>query len=140
MQHKFKTISDSIINNVSLPPPSHIGSLVRVVGLTFEAKGINAPLGAICEIKNENTMKVVQAEVVGFQNDTLYLMPFSEATGIGPGSSVEIISNDAQAEVGNNLLGRIIDARGLPLDEKEPIKCENSVSLKGTATAPPKQC
>ena len=48
-------------------------------------------------------------------------MPFSEATGIGPGSSVEIISNDAQAEVGKNLLGRIIDARGLPLDEKEPI-------------------
>ena len=136
MRHKFKTISDSIINNVSLPPPSHIGSLVRVVGLTFEAKGVNAPLGAICEIKNENTMKVVQAEVVGFQNDTLYLMPFSEATGIGPGSSVEIISNDAQAEVGNNLLGRIIDARGLPLDEKEPIKCENSVSLKGTAINP----
>ena len=136
MQHKFKTISDSIINNVSLPPPSHIGSLVRVVGLTFEAKGVNAPLGAICEIKNENTMKVVQAEVVGFQNDTLYLMPFSEATGIGPGSSVEIISNDAQAEVGNNLLGRIIDARGLPLDDKEPIKCENSVSLKGTAINP----
>ena len=61
MEHNFKTISDSIINNVSLPPPSQIGSLVRV-GLTFEAKGINALWGDLRD-KNENTMKVVQAEV-----------------------------------------------------------------------------
>ena len=136
MNHKFQFVSDAIINDVRLPPPSQIGSLVRVIGLTFEAKGINAPLGAICEIKNDRTERTVQAEVVGFQNDTLYLMPFNEATGIGPGASVEIISNDARAKVGKNLLGRIIDARGMPLDEKDSIHCENSVSLKGIPINP----
>ena len=56
-------------------------------------------------------------------------MPFSEATGIGPGSSVGLISNDAQARGWEEFAGRIIDAR-VSLDEKEPIQCENSVSLK----------
>ncbi len=136
MAHQFKSISDTLIRDVKLSPPSQIGSLIRVVGLTFEAKGINAPLGAICEIKNNRTNQTVQAEVIGFQNDTLYLMPFTEATGIGPGASVHIVSSDAKASVGIDLLGRIIDAKGIPLDNKKPIQCKDSIPLKGTPINP----
>ena len=107
--NNFNTLSKNLRQIIKIPKANQIGTLVRVVGLACEANGLNAPLGAICEIKSFITGKVVQAEVVGFQNETIFLMPFTEATGIGPGSSVEIISNDATAKVSHKLLGRVID-------------------------------
>jgi flagellum-specific ATP synthase len=73
---------------------------------------------------------------VGFQNETIFLMPFTEATGIGPGSSVEIISNDATAKVSHKLLGRVIDASGDPLDGREKPFCNEEVSLRGIPINP----
>ncbi|MDB9971006.1 flagellum-specific ATP synthase FliI, partial [Porticoccaceae bacterium] len=82
----FSAAIDSQIAELMVPEPILSGKLVRVVGLTLEAKGIIAPLGAHCRVENVDMGTQVDAEVVGFNDDTLYLMPFSEPVGIGPGA------------------------------------------------------
>ena len=68
------------------PEPTRSGTLVRLVGLTLETRGIMAPLGACCEVTDPSGQRV-EAEVVGFNDQTLYLMPFTEPLGIGPGAA-----------------------------------------------------
>ena len=88
----FATQVDLEIAKLTLSEPLMSGKLVRVVGLTLEAKGIIAPLGAHCRVENIDMGSFVDAEVVGFNDDTLYLMPFSEPNGIGPGARVWVVS------------------------------------------------
>jgi flagellum-specific ATP synthase len=64
--------------------PQRSGTLVRLVGLTLETRGIMAPLGACCEVLGQGGHRV-EAEVVGFNDKTLYLMPFTDPVGVGPG-------------------------------------------------------
>jgi flagellum-specific ATP synthase len=74
--------------------------------------------------------------VVGFNDQTLYLMPFTEPVGIGPGASVRLISMSAQVRLGPALLGRILDGRGEPLDGKPAPICEDVLSLHGRPINP----
>ena len=98
-----------------VPTPRTSGTLVRLVGLTLETRGIMAPLGACCEVLGQNGHRV-EAEVVGFNDKTLYLMPFTDPVGVGPGDRVRVISNSALVRLGDGLLGRVVDGRGQPLD------------------------
>ena len=93
----FAAAIDSQIAELKVAEPILSGKLVRVVGLTLEAKGIIAPLGAHCRVENIDMGTVVDAEVVGFNDDTLYLMPFSEPGGIGPGARVWVVSRTRQS-------------------------------------------
>ena len=104
------------------PPQAHSGTLVRLVGLTLEARGVMAPLGAICEIDGADGARI-EAEVVGFNDKTIYLMPVTEASGIGPCAAVRVIANVAEVSLGPELLGRVIDGRGEPLDGKPAPVC-----------------
>jgi flagellum-specific ATP synthase len=117
------------------PPQAHSGTLVRLVGLTLEARGVMAPLGAICEIDGADGARI-EAEVVGFNDKTIYLMPFTEATGIGPGAAVRVIANVAEVSLGPELLGRVIDGRGEPLDGKPAPICTDRLSLLGRPINP----
>ncbi len=101
--------------------PKKSGRLVRVVGLTLEAKGISAPLGAICEVDSTVKNKTFLAEVVGFQTDILYLMPFEETEGVGPGSKVTLITNSSEVSLSRGLTGRVLDGLGQPIDGKGQI-------------------
>ena len=94
--------------------PERCGTLVRLVGLRLEARGIMAPVGACCEVVGQDGHRI-EAEVVGFADKTIYLMPFSEPVGIGPGASVRVLSESGHALLGEELLGRVIDAQGEPL-------------------------
>jgi flagellum-specific ATP synthase len=67
------------------PRPERSGTLVRLVGMRLEARGIMAPIGTCCEVIGEGGQRI-EAEIVGFSDKTLYLMPFTEPTGIGPGT------------------------------------------------------
>ena len=67
--------------------PERCGTLVRLVGLRMEARGIMAPVGSSCEVISQDGHRI-EAEVVGFNDKTLYLMPMTEPVGIGPGASV----------------------------------------------------
>ncbi len=95
--------------------PERLGTLVRLVGLRLEARGILAPIGSVCEIVGQDGAQV-EAEVVGFSDKTLYLMPFTEPLGIGPGATVRVVPDSSLVSLGPDLLGRVIDGRGEPLD------------------------
>jgi len=111
------------------------GKLTRMVGLTMEAKGCQAPIGARCLIKDSDHDQV-EAEVVGFGTDTLYLMPTGELRGINPNSRVIPASLAYLAPVGEQLLGRVIDGAGKPLDGLGPIQASNHVSIHGKIINP----
>jgi len=117
------------------PEPLRSGTLVRLVGLTLETRGIMAPLGACCEVMGQGGHRV-EAEVVGFNDKTLYLMPFTDPVGVGPGDTVRIMSNSGQVRLGNELLGRVIDGRGVPIDGKPMPHLPDQLSLLGCPLNP----
>jgi flagellum-specific ATP synthase len=117
------------------PEPQRSGTLVRLVGLTLETRGIMAPLGACCEVMGKDGHRV-EAEVVGFNDKTLYLMPFTDPVGVGPGDTVRVISNSGQVRLGNALLGRVIDGRGMPIDGKPMPDLPDQLSLLGRPLNP----
>ncbi|MDG1312297.1 MAG: FliI/YscN family ATPase [Porticoccaceae bacterium] len=132
----FATQVDQHIAQLRAPAISASGKLVRVVGLTLEAKGIIAPLGAHCQVENIDSGTFIDAEVVGFHNDLLYLMPYTEPSGIGPGARIWVRSNHSKASLGNAMLGRVIDGLGEPLDGKGPIQYTAQLSLEGLPINP----
>jgi flagellum-specific ATP synthase len=117
------------------PEPQRSGTLVRLVGLTLETRGIMAPLGACCEVMGKGGHRV-EAEVVGFNDKTLYLMPFTDPVGVGPGDTVRVMSNSGQVRLGNELLGRVIDGRGMPIDGKPMPHLPDQLSLLGCPLNP----
>jgi flagellum-specific ATP synthase len=78
----------------------------------------------------------VEAEVVGFNDKTLYLMPFTDPVGVGPGDTVRVMSNSGQVRLGNALLGRVIDGRGVPIDGKPMPDLPDQLSLLGCPLNP----
>ena len=98
------------------------GSLTRVVGLTLEARGLSAPVGSQCKI--ETIRGFVDAEVIGFNGDTLYLMPNDHISGVLPGARVIPQLNETGLPVGMSLLGRVVDGLGRPLDGLGAIDAE----------------
>ena len=132
----FASQVDDLVSNSRVADASRSGKLVRVVGLTLEAKGIMAPLGAHCQVENVDYDTFVDAEVVGFHDDVLYLMPFTDPGGLGPGARVWVRSNHSKAGLGDNLLGRVIDGVGQPLDGKGPVEYSDYLSLEGLPINP----
>lgn len=113
--------------SISQAKVSSSGKLVRGVGLTLEAVGCHIPIGGRCLV--ETSDGEIEAEVVGFAGEITYLMPTESVRGIVPGSRVQPIASDNGLAVGNNLLGRVIDASGNPLDGKGPLNCFETASL-----------
>ncbi len=111
------------------------GTLRRMVGLTLEAEGCSAPIGARCTVISPNNTEI-EAEVVGFAGDKLYLMPTSDIHGLMPNARVIASANVCEAKVGPKLLGRIIDGGGNPLDGKGPIEYETTAPLTGRVINP----
>lgn len=94
----------------------HCGRISRAVGLTLEAKGFNQPIGARCFV-TVNESHSIEAEVVGFNNDSIYLMSIGNTQGIAPGMIIVPTGRVAQVGVGPQLLGRIINGSGALIDE-----------------------
>ncbi|MBP2026397.1 flagellum-specific ATP synthase [Acetoanaerobium pronyense] len=93
------------------------GRVSKVVGLTIESKGPAVRLGETCNIYPVKSDDPIMAEVVGFKDDAVLLMPLGEMEGIGPGSLVVATGNTLEVEVGEDLLGRVLDGMGNPIDE-----------------------
>jgi flagellum-specific ATP synthase len=126
---------DQLQAKVRSAGPTRSGTLVRLVGLRLEARGIMAPVGSCCEVIGDAGLRI-EAEVVGFSDKTLYLMPFSEPVGIGPGALVRVLTENGHASLGPELLGRVIDGRGEPLDGKPKPLCTTRLSLLGLPINP----
>ena len=132
---EFDTEVTRSMAQLRAPEPQRSGTLVRLVGLTLETRGIMAPLGACCEGLGRHGHRV-EAEVVGFNDKTLFLMPFSEPTGVGPGDVVRVVSHSSNVKLGSALLGRVIDGRGEPLDGLPAPECHDTLSLLGRPLNP----
>lgn len=110
------------------------GILRRAVGLTLEATGCEAPMGATCKVEVDGGW--LDAEVVGFAGERTYLMPSAELHGLLPNARVVPSRHRGGVEVGEGLLGRVIDSDGTPLDGKGPIRAEGSVGMAGVSINP----
>ena len=120
--------------NIKAPKPAVAGILTRVVGLTLEAKGLRAPVGSQCKIETINGF--VDAEVVGFNDQTLYLMPNDHISGVLPGARVIPKVNETGLPVGMSLLGRVVDGLGRPLDGLGAINAEHHLKFAQNAINP----
>ena len=120
--------------HIKVPAPAVAGVLTRVVGLTLEAKGLRAPVGSQCKIETMNGF--VDAEIVGFNDQTLYLMPNDHISGVLPGARVIPQVNDTGLPVGMSLLGRVVDGLGRPLDGLGKIKAEHTLKFAQNAINP----
>ena len=140
----FRSHVTNTIGRLRAPKSRRYGVLTRIVGLTIEARGITATVGAICRIlkssatgtsANDKT-SYVDAQVVGFQSGTIFMMPLWESSGLRAGAQVFLLSDSDSAMVGDSLLGRVVDALGEPLDGLAPIKCSESQGLQGSPINP----
>nr|MBI3612603.1 FliI/YscN family ATPase [Nitrospirota bacterium] len=105
------------------------GRVAQAVGLVVEGYGPMNSIGELCEIVREDGTDRILAEVVGFRDQRVLLMPLGEMRGIGPGSHLIMQGRTASASVGPGLLGRVLDGLGLPLDGKGPVLSEAEYPL-----------
>jgi flagellum-specific ATP synthase len=97
------------------------GRVVQVIGLVIESCGPAAMIGEICLIYTDRQKPAIAAEVVGFRENRVLLMPLGIMEGIKPGSEIVATRSTHHVEVGEGLLGRVLDGLGNPLDGKGPI-------------------
>ena len=112
----------------SAPQVERRGRVVQVIGLVIESDGPMAAVGDICRIESPRTTESTLAEVVGFRNQRVLLMPLGELRGIHPGSEVIALGAALQIGVGDGLKGRVIDGLGTPLDGLGPVITNHQVS------------
>lgn len=116
----------------------YIGRVSQVIGLTIEANGPAVKLGELCFIYPLKGNQPIKAEVVGFKDSKVLLMPLGEMDGIGPGSRVVATGDALYVNVGDELLGRVLDGLGnfidgkssIPLNKKYPINNQPPDPLK----------
>lgn len=104
------------------------GRVVQLIGLVIESEGPLAAVGEVCRIESARHENATLAEVVGFRNHHVLLMPLSEVHGIHPGSEVVALGTPLQVPVGEALRGRVLDGLGNPLDGAGTIPCTTRVS------------
>lgn len=97
------------------------GTVSRVAGLVVESKGPAVPVGSLCRIESSDSKVSIPAEVVGFREHTIFLMPLGSIQGITPGSIVTSTGEQLRVPVGDQLLGRVLDGLGNPIDDKGPV-------------------
>ena len=99
--------------------PTYIeGKVKKIIGLTVEVEGIKAFVGELCTIYNERNIPI-KCEVVGFKDNEVILMPLGELSGISPGCKVVPERKPLSVKCSDNLLGKVLDGLGNPLNEDE---------------------
>ena len=101
------------------------GTVTEVTGLLVASRGPWLPVGGVCKIYPLGGAEPVMAEVVGFRQEETLLMPLADLRGVGPGSKVVVLAKEAHYQVGEELLGRVIDGLGRPIDGKGVIVADS---------------
>jgi FliI/YscN family ATPase len=112
------------------------GRVTRVVGLVLEATGLDAGLGALCRVTSHSRDRSVLAEVVGFHERSVLLMPLGEMDGLHPGASVQPLGRSFGVDVGPSLLGRVLNGLGHPIDGKGKLDVVERVPLSAEPPNP----
>jgi flagellum-specific ATP synthase len=112
------------------------GRVKKVVGLVIEASGPASQIGCVCDITTENGGGTVSAEVLGFKEDSVLLMPLEDIRSLGPGCKVIARKERAHIGVGQALLGRVIDGLGNPIDGKGPFQIDDEYPIYANPVNP----
>jgi len=112
------------------------GRVSKVVGLTIESIGPEVNIGEICNIYASKGKKAINAEVVGFKDNKVLLMPLGEMSGIGPGNKVVAKGEHLRVAVGDMLKGRILDGMGNPIDSGGPVDVKRYYPVENTTPHP----
>jgi flagellum-specific ATP synthase len=115
------------------------GRVIQVVGLSIEVEGLRLPMGDICHLYPERATagaSRITAEVVGFRDDRLILMPFAETHGVRPGTAVFPSGRGFSVPVGEELLGRVVDGLARPIDGKGPLNTSRTARLTDGPPSP----
>lgn len=104
------------------------GRVREITGIVIEATAQSGSVGDVCQIY-ANTREPIRAEIVGFKDNKVLLMPLGETVGVSPGNRVKRNTMPLRIQVGEELLGRIIDGLGNPIDDKGKIKSKNFQSV-----------
>jgi len=105
------------------------GKVTDVVGLVIVSTGPNVSLGEVCSIVDQNGKHVCQAEVVGFKEGKVLSIPLGEVHKISPACEIIASGKNFAIPVGHELLGRVIDGLGNPIDGKGPINCSQMQNI-----------
>ncbi|MBI3594069.1 MAG: FliI/YscN family ATPase [Nitrospirae bacterium] len=103
------------------PRPIH-GRITQAIGIVLEGCAPVSAIGEICEVISVLGNRRILAEVVGFRDDKVLLMPLGDLEGIGPGSAIVNKSVQAKVAVGERILGRVLNGLGQPIDGKGPLQ------------------
>ena len=112
------------------------GRVTQIVGLVIESQGPNVNLGDLCYVSSRGGSQAIPAEVVGFRQNRVLLMPIAEMEGIGPGCEVISAQGTLKVTVGQGLLGRILDGMGRPMDGKGPLVSSREYPLNALPPPP----
>ena len=112
------------------------GRVTDVVGLVVEAHGPVSCLGTVCDIYSKQSNHKITVEVAGFKNNNVLMMPLEEILGIGPGCRVVARQQKAVVPVGPDMLGRVIDGLGNPIDDKGSILSEGEYPIYSASINP----
>ena len=129
--HKFK---DALR---AASPMKLTGKVTQIIGLVIESQGPTVTVGELCYVSSHFAgMPPVPAEVVGFREGSVLLMPVGEMQGIGPGCEVVATGRQLRVKVGMELLGRVLDGLGNPIDGKGPILAKEEYPLQAPPPPP----
>ena len=112
------------------------GRVSKVVGLTIESIGPQVQVGEMCKIFPVKSDVPVMAEVVGFTENAVLLMPLGDMQGISPGATVIASGNSHEVQVGDSLLGRVLDGLGQPIDDKESLNVSRAYPVNNMPPNP----
>lgn len=113
-----------------------IGQVTQIIGLVIEADGPSSSIGDLCHIYNKMDEDPVWAEVVGFKENNILLMPLGDMEGLRPGAIVINTGSEIEVKVGSELLGRTLDGLGRPIDEVGSLRTNITHSTKATKINP----
>lgn len=128
---KFKNALDDAV------PMKLTGKVTQVIGLVIESQGPPVTVGELCYVSAQSSnLPPIPAEVVGFREGRVLLMPVGDMQGIGPGCDVIATGRRLRVKVGKELLGRVLDGLGNPIDGKGPILSKEEYPLQASPPPP----
>lgn len=113
-----------------------IGKVTKVSGLIIRGYVTGCSIGSVCEISAQGGRKKILSEVIGFDGREVLLMPLSDTHGVGHGAKIVLVHSRASVSVGAELLGRVVNGLGEPLDDKEALSMSEETSLYSFAVNP----
>ena len=116
-------------------PFAVVGRVQAVTGMTLEASDLTVPLGSLCRVHSFGG-KTSTAEVIGFRHDKTLLMPLSAPLGVARGDKVQSLSASPRVWCSEQLLGRVLDGFGQPIDGKGPLRLSDSRRIDGRGVTP----